>query len=299
MSKRIAPPVSYQGAYNSGMFIRYGSMDNGNSLLIHARQKVAKIELIFGSDATCDLTIRSTATDNFFYGTWFGKLVSPYAPPPIDALVNIHQEYYIDSCCFEFVPRVGTSRDLAITWAWMQDVEYPEAHSAFTYVSSGGSGGFKVSEDALSALPSAKQFPAWAPEMCMDVSNMIEKKWRYTAGPDQGSNPFNPTDIAADQRMTYYGVLGMAGDQNSGTASTSLFIGSLYVEYKVRLRGLGQTIDSEITSTRTKYESERLRKLLSVTEEKTEKFIPSSIPQSKREKVASRSESKERVFPKT
>lgn len=282
LAARLAPPVTYQGVYNSGIFLRYGSSDNGNSLTLHARQKVATIKIVYDIAGNPVADIFSESLDGqLFYGTWFGKLVAPYAPPPIDALVNIHQEYYIDKVCFEFVPRVGTSNDLSLTWAWLRDVEYPEAHSSFTYTTGPfTSGGFVVSEVALSRIPSARQFPCWAPEECMDVTREIDQMWRYTAGPDQGYNPFNPSDSAADQRQTYFGCLCVAGDLNeSDEAKAALIVnvGSIYCEYKIRLRGLGETISRNISFSNKLEKSLRRLKLLPEEKEGDDSLVKTTI----------------------
>ena len=147
-----------------------------------------------------------------------------YIPDPLLTFSKLFTRWRPEKICYEYVPRLGTGSDIAITWGFSEDPLYPETHS---WTSSGN--GYLPTEQQVGMLAGAVQFPAYIPQQCLDVKQKMIP-WLYSTGADF-NNPISNSDIVSDVRGQYCGVLVISGSENAaGTPSTTKALGAIYME---------------------------------------------------------------------
>jgi len=169
---------------------------------------------------------------------------SAYMPAPLQTFANLFSKWRMEDVCFEFVPRVvgGTSSGFYMTWGWSNDPIYPDDHS-WNNVSGAG---WQPYESQVAMLPNAKQFPAWIPQQCMRIKS-DDSKWLYSIA-SEFNTPVVGSDVPADVRSQYPGVMAIAGNENSpntSAASTTVLLGNIYVEGTFQFSELTSAITAD------------------------------------------------------
>jgi hypothetical protein len=239
----IAPPTAYGVSIGTGPGITFEG--KGEILKISFRVKILTVFLAYDVSGNPSLQLWTTNAHNCL-GAYFLGPNPWYMPEPIIPFLERFMRIKWTRACFEYAPRVagGTSSGNAITWAWMEDCCGPAARG-YPYASGLG---YTPSEEQLSQISGSRQFPSWEPTECLDATKMLDSKsWLYTAGPDFGS-AFDNSDISANQRQFYPGVLLVAGNDNStGPASTEAVQGSIWLHCTVELKDLVPPNNQHVT----------------------------------------------------
>ena len=176
-----------------------------------------------------------------------------YTPVMLLQLTELFTKYKWTRLCFEYVPRVsgGTSSPFALTWAYSDDPQYPFSHS-WTNAALTAGFAYTPTESQLASMEGAKQFPAWQPFACMDVTKHLDKKeWMFLANPFYDDvSPQLYGDTAA-LRQSCPGVLAISGSENTFTTSgtdhtaTTVTVGTLFYSGSLVLNEFNPPINND------------------------------------------------------
>lgn len=273
----ITPPVAFGLSIGTGPGVIFEG--RGEILKITFRVKILTVFLAYDTTGLPTLQLWTNNSHNVL-GSYFLGPNYYYMPEPIDPFIRRFMRIRWLKACFEYTPRVagGTSSGNAITWAWMEDCCGPSARG-YPYVSGQG---FWPEEEDLAEISGSRQFPAWEPSECLDVSKTLDSKsWLYTAGPDFGQ-AFDIADVSANQRQYYPGVLLVAGNDNAhGTASTQAVQGSIWLNCTIELKDLVPPVTQTVSAvgpSKTKVEEEKQPKRVFVPIDRSAcKVVASSV----------------------
>lgn len=157
-----------------------------------------------------------------------GPANSFYFPSYVKQLMVLFNEFIVHGMKLHFEPRVPStsSSTLSYTWAFAEDVDWPETHGLTT------AGGLALpTELALTSLSTACTNNGWAP---CDISyRASDTKMRYVAGSQLTQLSFLGANAALD-RQNYPGIFLIASDTVS-TATTDQLIGDVYCALDMEL----------------------------------------------------------------
>lgn len=233
--KIITPPTNFGVSMPAGPYIEFEG--RGSTLTINFRIKILSVLISYDGSGLPGIQLFTASGAHNVLGSWFLGANPYYMPEPIIPFIIRFMRLRFKKVCFEYTPRVagGTSSGNALTWAWMQDCCGPESHG-YAFFSGFGYG---VSEEQLSQISGSRQFPVWEPSECLDVTGHLDtKQWFYCAGPDFNT-AFSGSDVSADQRQFYGGVLLVAANDNSpSTENTTATQGAIWLRGSIELKDL-------------------------------------------------------------
>jgi len=251
LSGLLAPPVSYQGEYNTGTYWKW-SVNNGRPVVTF-RQRIGAVQIGYINETgaywytNIKTTTAAAGTVNCGGAYFVFGAHQVYTPDMMLQLAEMFSKYMFTKLCFEYIPRAGTSQSLALTWAYSDDPTYPASHAFGTFGAPLTGSPYAPVEQQLASMEGGKQYPVWEPLACLKVDQHLDRKtWYYVGNPFFDDHiPLNLSGAgvtSSDVRQSSCGALFISGSENTfvpagGTTTTyvSTTVGTLFMSGSMEL----------------------------------------------------------------
>ena len=256
MSQPMLPPTSYAMNVKSGPRVRFSAGSRPGCLRMDYSFRIAQV-IVSPSTAPAPYTSRisflvpgGTAVPPVpAFEIPVGPMNSYYFPSYIRQLFLLFNEYKVGGMRLRYQPRTATSTAVAFTWAYAQDVEWPDSHGLTT-------GGIVTpTEAALTSLTSACTVQAFS--TCDLSATIMDKSMKYVAN-NKINGQINYTgDFTAEDRQTMSGIFLIYSEQTVVVTTTNTY-GDVYCDLSLELCDFSTPVTQSIAFREKELDRERL-----------------------------------------
>jgi hypothetical protein len=172
-----------------------------------------------------------------------------FGATPFQIQARLYEHFKWVSLCVEFSTRLPTSDTTGVIWGASDDPLY------FKKVGVANST-INVTKAVLLAMSRSGTFNAWTPRVCVPLP--IDRRWKFTAGPDVGGGAFDYADASSAQRDAYGGCVGITLEGT--TPASDLQVANVWFDQKILVRRIGSGATTQVNAHEIKVPLEKKEK---------------------------------------
>lgn len=182
-----------------------------------------------------DLTINAFNCGGQVY---FNPSIAQYfGSTPFQIQARLYEHFKWVSLCLELSTRLPTTDTTGVVWGASDDPLY------FKKVGVANST-VNVTKATLLAMSRSGTFNAWTPRVCVPLP--IDRRWKFTAGPDVGAGAFDFGDSSSAQRDSYGGCVGITLEGT--TPGADLQVANVWFDQKILVRRIGTGATTQVNA---------------------------------------------------